>query len=1058
MEKEEILVKVCKFARNIKRIELERKIGMNQENLLSVIVPVYGTEKLLPRCLDSIIESSYKNIEIIVVDDKSPENFDETMEVYLQNNKRKIKVVHHEKNKGLYHARLTGIEHATGNYIAFVDSDDHVSCDFYRRLMQQAVESKSDIVVGQYVLEYPDGKCTYQNLAHTRILNIDCYRENIIKLLLEQYGMDFSLHISCNKVYSKKLWDKALPILKQQTQHLIMCEDVLFSCVIFSLAEHLTNIHGSDYYYYFKGDEASTSLKNAQYKKYSKSIEDIELVFSFLKKYLANIDLEKADYYVRKWHELIQSIWQENVKHSNLNSTEKKQLLSIFFEYDSLDSERDSNDKDYFYQMYTETKLCSEKLKKMILSTEIKVVSFDIFDTLIVRPFYEPTDLFSFLEKKVKSILNIADNINFKQVRIQAEQIARERASYTNREEISLLEIYVVLQELLGIDEDALEKIKQEEIQLELKYCYQRKFAKELYDLAVSAGKKVIITSDMYLPEEVIKGILNAQDYKNYNKLYLSSTLLMTKASGSLYNYIIKDLHVNANEILHIGDNKHSDIEMAKAKGYQAYELYKTIDVLRGYTPIYNGSIFNKIYAQPFADRSAYNFERFFGLKCMLGVIANELFDNPFIEINRESDFNIDTHFIGYFALGLQTFGVANWLVDECSYYKYTNMNFLARDGYLPMLAFKKINLIYRNNVNINYVHLTRHSIIPFQMRSEADLNSLISNLNIFSMSPRKIIGIFADFIDKEKLINARRIVEENNFVYDLNFSSVNQWYTFLKIFREYFYDQKAIDAYVESMKEPLGKLYNGKTASFDVGYSCRSESALTKCYGFDISPYYMHINNDLALSRAEENNIKIHKFIGYSPAVTGCLREILISAQEPSCKNINNKNGEIVYTYKDYSLPYQEKYAIENIQKSALKFVDDIVNKFGNDMRFLYYQNEDINLVYEYLNNNPKNADMLIFNSIWFEDDFCLDKRNRMCDLWRNQISTLQTLDNIDIHGTFASVQPVWKRVIFLLLLNRGFLKMKVKEKYRNRPLLLSIMGNTYKGVRWLYKRLKHD
>lgn len=1024
---------------------------MQQEKLLSVIVPVYGTEKLLPKCLDSIIESSYKNIEIIVVDDKSPGNFDEVMSAYLADHTRNIKVVHHEVNKGLYHARITGVENASGEYIAFVDSDDHVSCDFYRRLMKQATDSDSDIVIGQYVLEYPDGRYTYQNLAHTRIIDINYYGEDIAKFLLEQYGMDYSLHVVWNKVYSKTLWDKALPVLKKQKKHLIMCEDVLFSCIIFSLAKHLTNIRGSDYYYYFKVDEASTSLKNAQYNKYCKSVDDFELVFDFLKKYFSIKDGKS----ICNWHNIIQSIWRKNIENSNLNKAQKKLLLEKFHNYSNENIKSNIESINYFYSVYTETQLQSEILKKAIISSSIKVISFDIFDTLIFRPFYEPTDLFCLLEIKAKNILNVCDGMNFKQLRIQAENIAREKIKNTNQEEISLDDIYLELSQLIGITKEFADKIKDEEIKLELKYCYQRKFAKELFDLAISLGKRVIITSDMYLPEAVIEDILCAQQYEGYNKLYLSSSILLTKASGNLYSYILKDLQISPKEILHIGDNKHSDIDMARAKGWNAFELYKTIDVLRGYTPTYNGSIFNTIFSHSFSNRSAYGFENYFGLKCMLGVIANELFDNPFIEINRESDFNIDPYFIGYFALGMKMFGLASWLLKDCAYYKYDNMIFLARDGYLPMLAFEKLNNIYHLNTKIHYVRFTRSSIIPFQLRSKADINSLIKNINIYAITPKKIIGMFSAYINKDILMNAQSIVENNGFIFDIPFSSLEQWYAFLAIFKEQFYNQKAIDNYVENMQVPLEKMYAGRTASFDVGYSCRSESALSRCYGFDISPYYMHINNDTALNRAESNNIKLHTFIGYTPAVTGFLREILISAQEPSCESMDVKNGQVIYKFKDYHISYQEKFAVENIQNSAMKFIEDMVRIFDDDIKYLYCQNEDTNLVYESLNNNPKYIDMIVFDPIAFEDDLGNGKKGKMCDFWRSQISTLQSFGSVDSYGTFNWVQPVWKRVVFLLLLNRGFLKIKVKEKYHNQPILLSIMGRTYKCIRWIYRRL---
>ena len=96
---------------------------MNNQPLLSIIVPVYGTEEFLPKCLDSILESSYKNKEIIVVDDCSPGNIGEIMEHYL-NTYENIKLVHHDTNKGLYLARISGIEHSTGEFIAFLDMEE----------------------------------------------------------------------------------------------------------------------------------------------------------------------------------------------------------------------------------------------------------------------------------------------------------------------------------------------------------------------------------------------------------------------------------------------------------------------------------------------------------------------------------------------------------------------------------------------------------------------------------------------------------------------------------------------------------------------------------------------------------------------------------------------------------------------------------------------------------------------------------------------------------------------------------------------------------------------
>ena len=101
------------------------------EKKLSIIIPNYNNEKYLKRSLDCVIEQTYKNVEIIVVNDGSKGNSDEIMKTYQEKDIR-VKYVKHDVNKGLFQARLTGASVATGDYIAFLDADDYTSIDFYR--------------------------------------------------------------------------------------------------------------------------------------------------------------------------------------------------------------------------------------------------------------------------------------------------------------------------------------------------------------------------------------------------------------------------------------------------------------------------------------------------------------------------------------------------------------------------------------------------------------------------------------------------------------------------------------------------------------------------------------------------------------------------------------------------------------------------------------------------------------------------------------------------------------------------------------------------------------
>ncbi len=113
-------------------------------DLISIIVPVYNVEKYIRRCLDSLLCQSYHNLEIILIDDGSPDMSGAICDEYANKDKR-IKVIHKE-NGGVSSARNSGLDIAQGDYIGFVDPDDYVSADMYEFLYSQMTDSQSDIV------------------------------------------------------------------------------------------------------------------------------------------------------------------------------------------------------------------------------------------------------------------------------------------------------------------------------------------------------------------------------------------------------------------------------------------------------------------------------------------------------------------------------------------------------------------------------------------------------------------------------------------------------------------------------------------------------------------------------------------------------------------------------------------------------------------------------------------------------------------------------------------------------------------------------------------------
>lgn len=136
-----------------------------RKGLVSVVLPIYNVEKYLNRCVKSVINQSYKNLEIILVDDGSPDNCPTLCDEWAKKDNR-IKVVH-KKNAGLGYARNTGIENATGEYICFFDSDDYIALDTIEKAYSLAIQEKSDMVVFGFCNVKPNGATGKAVVPHT---------------------------------------------------------------------------------------------------------------------------------------------------------------------------------------------------------------------------------------------------------------------------------------------------------------------------------------------------------------------------------------------------------------------------------------------------------------------------------------------------------------------------------------------------------------------------------------------------------------------------------------------------------------------------------------------------------------------------------------------------------------------------------------------------------------------------------------------------------------------------------------------------------------------------
>lgn len=169
---------------------------------ISIIVPMYNVEKFLPRCIESLINQTFINIEIILVDDESPDNSGLMADEYAKNDSR-ITVIH-QKNKWLGGARNSGIRQARGEYILFVDSDDYISLDACEKLIHIMKSGQPDVIMFDSYSVDRDGT-VLSSVSHNIAANIILEKEQIKDLLHPIVISSHEINSACMKMYKTSI-------------------------------------------------------------------------------------------------------------------------------------------------------------------------------------------------------------------------------------------------------------------------------------------------------------------------------------------------------------------------------------------------------------------------------------------------------------------------------------------------------------------------------------------------------------------------------------------------------------------------------------------------------------------------------------------------------------------------------------------------------------------------------------------------------------------------------------------------------------------------------------
>ena len=306
-----------------------KKVGV------SIIVPVYNVEKYIDKCLNSLVNQTFDNYEIVIINDGSPDNSEDIINKYINDYPELIKYKK-IKNGGVANARNVGLDLATGEYIGFVDSDDYVELHMFESMYDKAKETNADIVTTGYYFEKDIGE-----LSNRAIDDFPKYGYPLDEIKDYLY---FSNPFITTKIFSKKMLDK----YNIRFHKYKIFEDLLFTYSSFIKANKIENVNESMYHYIRrKGDSVTGSL--------NKKFYDIIPVMKKLKEYYK--ENSKEDYteeltYVAIHHSFLRFKERVGIKKLKLKYKYIKDIFNfldefnpdwrnnVYFEYKNMKSSR----------------------------------------------------------------------------------------------------------------------------------------------------------------------------------------------------------------------------------------------------------------------------------------------------------------------------------------------------------------------------------------------------------------------------------------------------------------------------------------------------------------------------------------------------------------------------------------------------------------------------------------------------------------------------------------------------------------------------------------------
>lgn len=235
---------------------------------VSIIVPVYKVEKYLRRSMDSLVNQTLDGVEIICINDGSPDNCLEILKEYKEKYNNKNIVIIDKKNEGVWKGRFDGIKAATGEYIGFTDSDDYITLDYAEKLYNAAKKNNSDISVSGFYRVDTDTEHVYSTEMtgyEGKLIDMDKNPEDILSINTALW----------NKLYKAEI----LKNMKNLENPPRILDDMMFLLLVYLNTKTITFINDPLYYYMVRQDSIMAQIKKEQIESTEKAMVDVKNLY-----------------------------------------------------------------------------------------------------------------------------------------------------------------------------------------------------------------------------------------------------------------------------------------------------------------------------------------------------------------------------------------------------------------------------------------------------------------------------------------------------------------------------------------------------------------------------------------------------------------------------------------------------------------------------------------------------------------------------------------------------------------------------------------------------------